>query len=86
LDVGRAAYRYSLDDGISWSGWLPASSTGAEGSHTWERVAAEGIPAQDLPYLQQIQFRAYDVAAEPNEGQSQGYILRYILVPLVRRD
>lgn len=88
LDVGSAAHRHSADDGVSWSGWAPATCTGVDGSHDWETIAAAHVPDQPAagqgPIL--IQFRIDDQAAASNEGQSSMYSLWRIYLPVARQD
>ncbi|MEX1311749.1 MAG: prealbumin-like fold domain-containing protein, partial [Candidatus Sulfomarinibacteraceae bacterium] len=65
LDPTSAFYEYSIDGGATWSGWIPASCTGAAGSLGPETVTAVGVPfGQDSgpsgPNL--IRFRISDMA------------------------
>ena len=84
LDVGSATYRHSADGGTTWSGWLPATCSGANGSHDWETISAADVP---LVYAagDAIQFSVYDSAVLSNEGSSPVYRIQRVYLPLVMR-
>ncbi len=43
LNVSSAAYQFSTDGGASWSDWLPADCTGANGTTQRQTVTARGV-------------------------------------------
>ncbi|MBN1933565.1 MAG: SpoIID/LytB domain-containing protein [Anaerolineae bacterium] len=74
LNVFSAVYQYSDNEGIAWSGWLPATCSGVNGSQGWETVTAGGIPFGDGDPLQRrIQFAIEDAALAPSRGESPVY-------------
>jgi hypothetical protein len=87
LDVGSAAYRYSADGGISWSDWLSATCSGANGSHNWETITAANVPLT-LPADNAIQFKIRDWAVARNGGQSPGYRRQvwHLYLPIVSKE
>jgi hypothetical protein len=87
LDVGSAAYRYSADGGISWSDWLSAMCSGANGSHDWETITAANVPLT-LPADNAIQFKIRDWAVARNGGQSPGYRRQvwHLYLPIVSKE
>jgi hypothetical protein len=80
LNVHSAAYRFAADGGSTWGDWLPATCTGVDGSHDWQTIAISE------PDASMVQFRIYDVAAVPNEGQSPEYGKWSIYLPVVLRN
>jgi hypothetical protein len=78
LNVGSAQYRYSNDDGASWSLWLPATSTGTDGTTKFQTVTALNVPFNRdsiTPTWNRVQFRIRDMAG--NLGTSPEY---YVLI------
>jgi hypothetical protein len=93
LDVHSAAYRIAVGSEPSWGDWRQATCSGEDGSHDWETLTItspvaliDTVTAISVPTSYgQIQFRAYDVAAVPNEGRSPIYVLYQVHLPLVMR-
>ena len=84
LDPSSGEYQVSTDNGLSWSAWLPATSTGALYSHEWEMLATTAPLPAASPLL--IRFRVADGAATPNVGQSPEYVLWRAFLPLILRN
>ncbi len=84
LDVSSAAYQFSTDGGTSWSGWLPATCSGVDGTQGWETVTTADIPFGSGET--RVQFRIADLADPANEGQSPVYAVRRVFLPLVTRN
>jgi hypothetical protein len=74
LDTASAYYQYSTDGGLSWSGWISATVTGADGSTNVETITASAVPFdQDSGTQNQIQFEISDMAG--NTGTSGIYTI-----------
>jgi hypothetical protein len=86
LDVSSAEYQVSTDGGMSWSGWVSATCSGADGSHDWETITAAGIPSATSPDGAQVRFRINDAAALGNVGTSPTYTVWRVYLPLVTRN
>lgn len=78
LNVGLAQYRYSNDDGVTWSSWVQASCTGTNGTTAFQTITASSVPFDKdslMPTQNRIQFRISDMAG--NVGTSPQY---YVLI------
>ncbi|MGQ9582552.1 MAG: PKD domain-containing protein [Thermoplasmatota archaeon] len=65
LNVSSAAYHYSTDRGASWSEWLSAGCSGANGTTQRQTIAARGVPfGRASASDNQIQFRVSDVVGQ----------------------
>lgn len=85
LDVTSAAYRYSSDEGMTWSDWVTATCSGISGSHAWETVIATNVPVSFTSPLERIQYRLHDAASVPNEGISPACFLHRVYLPAIPR-
>ncbi|MCS7190693.1 MAG: S8 family serine peptidase, partial [Fimbriimonadales bacterium] len=75
LHTGLGYYRYSTDGGVNWSTWIPASTTGANGTTAFQTITAPNVPFPDASETQnQIQFAIRDMAG--NWGYSPTYTVR----------
>jgi hypothetical protein len=84
LDVGSAAYRFSMDGGVTWGDWTDATCSGTNGSHDWETIAAPvPPPAASVPGASLVQYRIRDVAAVANQGASPAYAVWRVFLPVV---
>jgi len=84
LDPASAAYAFSLDGGLSWSDWQPASCFGIPGSTSIETIFAFDVPfGQDSgpDNLNHIKFRIQDVAGDV--GDSPAYEVTIDTSPVV---
>jgi hypothetical protein len=63
LDVGSAEYRWTNDNGATWSAWLPAACTGSNGTTSYETITAANVPFNhhNLEEDNLIQFRISDM-------------------------
>lgn len=89
LDISSAVYRYSDDEGITWSEWFGAVCSGINGSHEWETVTAGGIPfGGGDPLQRRIQFAISDIALSANRGESPVYRAWtwHVYMPVVLRQ
>jgi uncharacterized protein YkwD len=74
LQVGSAQYRYSVDGGVTWSGWAGAACTGSNGATTVQTVRASGVPFNSAHASRnRLQFRISDAAG--NSGVSGAYTI-----------
>jgi len=74
LDVSDGEYRYSTDGGTTWSAWLAATATGADGTTSIEMLTATGVPFNlDSGTLNKIEFRMDDMAGVT--GTSPAYTI-----------
>jgi hypothetical protein len=72
LNVASAQYRYSRNGGYTWSGWIAATCTGANGTTTRQTISAPDVPFNQYHWSRnRIQFRITDMAG--NRGQSSSY-------------
>ena len=75
LDVSTAYYRYSTDGGTTWSGWISASSTGSDGTTSYQTITASAVLFnQDSGTQNKIKFKIDDVAG--NTGESDEYTVK----------
>jgi hypothetical protein len=75
IDTATASYQYSTDGGASWSGWIPASVTGGDGSTNTETITASSVPFnQDSGTQNLIEFSLTDLAG--NTGYSGSYTIQ----------
>ena len=75
LQTATAAYQYSTDGGGTWSDWLPASVTGANGSISGETVSALSVQfCQDSMDGNLVRFRVSDRAG--NTGESDPCVVQ----------
>lgn len=75
LNTGLGAYRYSTDGGSTWSAWIPASTTGSNGTTAFQTITAASVPFPNASTTQnRIQFRIRDMAG--NWGQSPQYTVQ----------
>jgi len=80
LDISTAYYRYSTDNGDSWSEWIAADCTGYDGTTSEQTVTAYYVPFnQDSDYYNKIQFKIEDIAG--NEGISPVYTVKIDTIP-----
>jgi hypothetical protein len=62
LDAGSGQYRYSKDDGTTWSAWSAAAVAGANGTTAQTTVTASRVPFNATSETQhRIQFKVFDV-------------------------
>jgi len=75
MDVSAAYYSYSTDGGSSWNGWLSASSTGSDGTTSYQTITASAVPFnQDSGTQNKIKFRIDDMVG--NTGKSGEYTVK----------
>jgi len=75
MDVSTAYYKYSTDEGSTWSGWISASSTGSDGTTSYQTITASAVPFnQDSGTQNKIKFKIDDVAG--NTGESDEYTVK----------
>ena len=73
ISVTSAQYRYSTDGGATWSGYLPASVSGASGVTTTQTMTAANVPFnQDSTAQNVIEFSLADMVG--NVGKAQGVV------------
>ena len=72
LDVSTAQYAYSINGGSSWSRWLAAAITGADGVTTPQTISANVPFGQDSgpSSLNWVQFRVADLAGNLGTGRA----------------
>ncbi len=74
LNTGLGAYRYSTDGGATWSAWIGASTTGANGTNALQTITAPNVPFPNASASQnRVQFRIRDMAG--NLSESPVYIV-----------
>lgn len=61
LDVSTAQYRYSTNSGSTWSSWLTASCSGADGTQALQTLTASSVPLGSSGSANKVQFRVMDV-------------------------
>ena len=62
LNVDSTRYRFTTDGGVSWSGWLVASSTGISGTTESQTITASGVPfSRPSKTANRIEFRIADM-------------------------
>ena len=75
LGVGTASYQFSTDGGATWSDWIPADVTGADGATDALTIRAVEVAFnQDSGSLNMIRFRISDMAG--NVGTSVDSIIK----------
>ncbi len=75
LTTSTAFYRYSSDGGSTWSGWVVASATGANGTTALQTITATNVPFPNPSTTQnKIQFAIRDEAG--NWGYSPEYTVQ----------
>jgi len=75
MDVSTAYYKYSTDGGTTWSGWISASSTGSDGTTSYQTITATAVPFNyDSGTQNKIKFKIDDVAG--NTGESDEYTVK----------
>ncbi len=81
LDVSTAQYQYSIDNGDVWSGWMPASITGNDGTTDPQTISANVPFGQDSgpDSHNRVMFQVQDIAE--NTGTSPEYVVRIDSVP-----
>jgi hypothetical protein len=81
LDVSTAQYRFSIDGGSSWSGWLPASITGQDGTTAPQTISATIPFGRDSgPTSQNLaQFRVADMQGNLGEGPTHAIKIDSVL-------
>lgn len=63
LEVDSARYRFSQDEGISWSDWLTATCSGSSGTTETQTISASRVPFEyPSATANRIQFQVADVA------------------------
>jgi hypothetical protein len=72
LLVGTGFYRYSTDGGSTWSSWTLGSTTGTDGTTSFQTITAPNVPFPNASATENlIQFAIRDVAG--NWGYSPNY-------------
>ena len=75
LDVSAAYYKYSTDEGTTWSGWISASCTGSDGTTSYQTITASAVPFnQDSGMQNKIKFKIDDAVG--NTGESGEYTVK----------
>ena len=75
LDVSTAHYKYSINGGSSWGGWLSASCTGGDGTTLHQTITASAVPFnQDSGTQNKIKFEITDMVG--NIGESGEYTVK----------
>ncbi len=75
LDISTACYKYSKDDGSAWSVWISASSTGSDGTTSYQTITADSVPFNlDSGTQNTIKFMIDDAVG--NTGESDEYTVK----------
>jgi len=83
LNVDSACYRFSTDEGVSWSDWLVATCTGISGTAELQTITASDVPfGQPREMGNRIEFQIADVKGYTSTAAYTVYT-RFFYLPLV---
>jgi len=86
LNVDSARYRFSTDEGVSWSDWAPAACTGTSGTTEVQTITAPSVPfGKPTDIANRIEFHVADMVGYTSTAAYTVHI-RLLYLPLVVKE